>query len=76
MTEDCNTFLLFALPVVQRKKTTANVAGGSISSDGGLVLLRTAERRVGLAETLAGCIREWRDLTWTVHTLPDARERM
>ena len=59
MTED--TPLPFDLPAVQRKKVTADFAGGSISSDGGLVLLRGAERRLGLAEALAGCIREWRD---------------
>ena len=39
-------------------------------SDGGLVRLRAAERRLGLAETLAGCIGEWRDSERTVHTLP------
>ena len=35
-----------------------------------MVLLREAERRLGLAETLAGCIREWRDPATVVHTLP------
>ena len=49
---------------------TADFAGGSISSDGGLILLRAAERRFGLAEALAGCIREWRDPERVVHTLP------
>ncbi len=68
MTED--TLLPFDFPAVQRKKVTADFAGGSISSDGGLVLLRAAERRLGLAETLAGCIREWRDPARAVHTLP------
>ena len=68
MTED--TLLPFDLPAVSRKKVTADFAGGSISSDGGLVLLRGAERRLRLAETLAGCIREWRDPARTVHTLP------
>ena len=68
MTED--TLLPFDLPAVQRKKVTGDFAGGSISSDGGLVLLRAAERRLGLAETLAGCIREWRDPARAVHTLP------
>ncbi len=58
MTED--TLLPFDLPAVSRNKVTADFAGGSISSDGGLVLLRAAERRLGLAEALAGCIREWR----------------
>ena len=68
MTED--TPLPFDLPAVSRKKVTADFAGGSISSDGGLVLLRGAERRLRLAETLAGCIRDWRDPARTVHTLP------
>ena len=34
------------------------------------MLLRGAERRLRLAETLAGCIRDWRDPARTVHTLP------
>ena len=68
MTED--NLLPFDLPAVQRKKVTADFAGGSISSDGGLVLLRAAERRLGLAEALAGCIREWRDPARALHTLP------
>ena len=65
MTED--TLLPFDLPAVSRKKVTADFAGGSISSDGGLVLLRAAERRLGLAEALAGCIREWRDPALAAH---------
>ena len=67
MTED--TLLPCDLPAVQRKKVTADFAGGLISSDGGLVLLRAAERRLGLAEALAGCIREWRDPERVVHSL-------
>ena len=59
MSED--TLLPFDLPAVKRKKVTADFGGGLISLDGGLVLLRGAERRLGLAETLAGCIREWRN---------------
>ena len=68
MTED--SLLPFDLPAVRRKKVTADFGGGLISSDGGVVLLREAERRLGLAETLAGCIREWRDPATVVHTLP------
>ena len=68
MTED--TLLPFDLPAVSRKKVTADFGGGLISSDGGLVLLREAERRLGLAGALAGCIREWRDPERVVHTLP------
>ena len=43
--------------------------GGLISSDGGLVLLRGVERRLRLAETLAGCIRDRRKQALIVHTL-------
>ena len=68
MTEDI--LLPFDLPAVRRKKVTADFEGGLISSDGGLVLLREAERRLGLAETLAGRIREWRNPALVVHTLP------
>ena len=68
MTED--TLLPFDLPAVKRKKVTADFGGGLISSDGGLVLLRGAECRLGLAETLAGCIRDWHDPALVVHTLP------
>ena len=68
MTED--SLLPFDLPAAQRKKVSADFDGGLLSSDGGLVLLREAERRLGLAETLAGCIREWRGLALVVHTLP------
>ena len=68
MTED--SLVPFDLPAVSRKKVTADFAGGLISADGGLVVLREAEHRLGLSETLAGCIREWRDPERVVHALP------
>ena len=45
MTDD--SLLPFDLPSAQRKKVSAAFDGGLISSDGGLVLLREAERRLG-----------------------------
>jgi hypothetical protein len=42
-----DSFLLFDLPAVSRKKVSANFDGGAISSDGGLMLLREADRRWG-----------------------------
>ena len=68
MTED--TLLLFDLPAIRRKKVTADFGGGLISFDGGLVLLREAERRLRLADTLAGSMRDRRDPATVVHTLP------
>ena len=53
MTDD--TILLFSFPAVQAKKVTAAFDGGRLSSDGGVMLLSMAERRLGLAERLARC---------------------
>ena len=57
-------------PAVRRKIVTADLDGGLISSDSGVVPLREAERCFGLAETPADCIRDWCDPTTVVHTLP------
>jgi hypothetical protein len=69
MTDDM--LLPFNLPAVRRKKLTAGFDGGSLSSDGGLLLLREAERGLGLAGRLAGAIRDRRDPTRVDHTLPE-----
>ena len=44
---DDNTLLAFTLPPICRKKVTAAFDGGSISSDGGILLLAGADKRVG-----------------------------
>ena len=59
----------FDLPAVCRKKVSAAFDVGLITSDGGLVLLRDAERRLSLAKTLVGCIRDRRNQALVVHTL-------
>ncbi len=69
MTDDI--LLPFDLPAVCRKKVTAAFDGGLISSDGGLVLLREEERRLGLADLLAGCLRDRRDPALVTHRLPE-----
>lgn len=61
----------FDLPAAGRKKVTAAFDGGSISSDGGLVLLREAERRLGLSALLAKCIRDRRDPARITHQLAE-----
>jgi hypothetical protein len=44
--------LPFDLPEVARKKVSAAFDGGRITSDGGVMLLAQAERRLGVAERL------------------------
>ena len=56
-----DSFLPFDLPAVSRKKVFANFDGGAISSDGGLMLLREAGRRLGLTRRLASCVQDRRD---------------
>ena len=67
MTDD--TSLPFDLPAMYRKKVSAGFDGGLISSDGGLVLLRAAKRRLGLADSPAGCIRDRHNQAQVVHML-------
>src|SRR5260370_2863582 len=45
--------LPFDLPAVPRKKVSAAFDGGRITSDGGVMLLAQAERRLGIADRLA-----------------------
>jgi hypothetical protein len=72
-----DNLLPFAFPAVERKKVTAAFDGGRLSSDGGVMLLSQAERRLGLAERLAAVIPDGRDASRVIHRLPDIlRARM
>src|SRR5215468_1732347 len=66
-----DNLLPFSFPTVQRKKITAAFDGGRITSDGGVMLLAQAERRLGVAERLAQVIPDRRDQDRVTHLLPD-----
>jgi hypothetical protein len=66
-----DNLLPFSFPAVQRKKITAAFDGGRITSDGGVMLLAQAERRLGIAERLAQVIPDRRDQDRVIHLLPD-----
>jgi hypothetical protein len=68
---DESTLLPFALPSVGRKKVTAAFDGGRITSDGGVSLLAQAERRLGIADALAGALADRRDPDQITHSLAD-----
>ncbi|MGC0394205.1 hypothetical protein ABIF91_006591 [Bradyrhizobium sp. USDA 241] len=51
MTDD--TIPPFSFPAVHAKKVTAAFDGGRLTSNGGVMLLAMAERRLGLANNLA-----------------------
>jgi hypothetical protein len=69
MTDD--TTLPFHFPSVRSKKLIAAFDGGRLSSDGGVMLLAEAARRMGIAEKLAAVIPDRRDPTRVVHPLPE-----
>jgi Transposase DDE domain group 1 len=66
-----DSFLPFSFPAVARKKVTAAFDGGRITSDGGVMLLAQADRRLGLADRLARVIPDERDPERVTHLLPD-----
>ena len=55
------TPLPFDLPSVRRKKLTVDFEGGNQSSDAGLLLLRQAERKLGVCGRLAAAMPDRRD---------------
>jgi hypothetical protein len=61
----------FPFPAVSSKKITAAFDGGRLSSDGGVMLLAAAERRLGLAAKPAGVIPDRRDPARVVHSMAD-----
>jgi len=69
MTDD--TLLPFSFPAIGRKKITAAFDGGRITSDGGVMLLAAAERRLQLANRLAAAIRDPRDQERVTHAMAD-----
>jgi Transposase DDE domain group 1 len=69
MTDD--NLLPFCFAAVHRKKISAAFDGGRIGSDGGVMLLAQAERRLGIADQLARAIPDRRDPDRVTHLLPD-----
>ena len=57
----------FGFPSFDRRKIEANFAGGDVSSDGGLLLLREADRRVGLLKALDAVLPDPRDPRYITH---------
>ena len=60
---------LFQFPAVKRRQVTARFTGGDVTSDGGLLLLRQADRKLGLSKGLAAVLPDPRDPDRIVHPL-------
>ena len=59
------------LSPVENKELCARFDGGRLSSDGGVLLLRGVEKRLGLAARLASCLTDTRDPASTTHSYAD-----
>ncbi len=69
MTE-CNQDSFSFAPHFSRE-VKAEFAGGWISSDGGALLLREADRRLNLLDRFSGCFRDGRDPRYVTHPLAE-----
>lgn len=56
---------------IKRRRITANFAGGALSSDGGLMLLRQVDRKIGLSAAAAAVIHDPRHAGLITHSLRD-----
>jgi len=63
---DCNPEL-FEFPSFDRRKIEASFSGGDVSSDGGVLLLQQADRRLGLCRALSKVIVDPRDPDLITH---------
>ena len=65
---DQDTRFLPGLSPVEGRYLHADFDGGALSSDGGVLVLREIERRLGIADVLAYCLADPRDPTRTLHS--------
>ena len=63
------TPLPFDLSAVRRKKLTVDFGGGNQSSNGGLLLLRSAERKLGVCGRLADAMPDRREASRIRHAM-------
>jgi hypothetical protein len=56
---------------LRRREIEADFSGGAISSDGGVMLLRQADRKLGLSRAVAAALHDRRDANRITHDLPD-----
>ena len=68
---DNYTIKTLGLPATGRKKVTAAFDGGRLTSDGDVMLLAAAERRMGFARKLAGLIADPCNPLFTTHSVAD-----
>src|SRR4030088_2141785 len=70
MTAECNQFV-FGFHPQKRREIRAQFDGGAITSDGGGLLLREVEKRIGLLRQFAACFTDYRNPDLIEHTVEE-----
>lgn len=70
MTTDCNSPQL-EFQGLTRRTVVASFDGGTLSSDGGVLLLAEVDRRLGLLEQFAACFKDHRNPDLVEHSLEE-----
>ena len=65
------TLFLPGLSSIDGKEITATFDGGQLSSDGGVLILREIEKRLGIAAMLSARVPDARDPSRVIHTHAD-----
>jgi hypothetical protein len=66
MTTECNQFV-FGFHPQKRREIRAQFDGGAITSDGGGLLLREVEKRIGILHQFSACFTDYRNPDLTEH---------
>src|ERR1700682_1196789 len=70
MSTECNQFVFGFHPLKQRE-IRAQFDGGAITSDGGVLLLREVEKRIGILRQFAACFTDYRNADRIEHTVKE-----
>src|SRR6202048_1527973 len=70
MSTECNQFVFGFHPLKQRE-IRAQFDGGAITSDGGGLLLREVEKRIGMLRQFAACFTDYRNANLIEHTVEE-----
>jgi len=70
MSTECNQFVLRFHPLKHRE-IRAQFDGGAITTEGGGLLLREVEKRIGIVRQFAACFRDYRNPDLIEHTVEE-----
>lgn len=61
----------FPFQALGSRKVEADFEGGNVSADGGILLLREVDLRIGMIDQIAHCFTDYRRQALIEHTVPD-----